>query len=411
MRFVHAADLHIDAPMRNVPTGSGHELEQFRLATRRAFRNVVTYCIDQSADLLLLAGDIFDGEIRDARGSLYFSEMLGELAQAGCRVAMVLGNHDSPETLGRALTLPEGSVKLFSGDQPETWDLPDLGVCVHGQSYPRKVVSENLARAFPAPRVERFNIGLLHCNVAGSSGHENYAPCSLDDLVVKGYDYWALGHVHEGRVLSERPHVAYPGNTQGRHIKETGPRGVLVGEVKDGALMTLDQEPMDVVRWEQIEIDATGVGDVEDLLDAVREAAIVARNFADGRPLMVRLKVSGRSVIHPQLAAATDDVRQRVREVLGTLGSVFLERLILEVKSAADATSSPDEAHPLEDMIRSVLADWCEKDARLKGVMTEFQKDFQKIGLSASARDIGELRGRVEDAAEHLLARLNEEPS
>jgi UvrD/REP helicase N-terminal domain len=130
---------------------------------------------------------------------------------------VLYGNHDAENQITRRLTLPD-NVRVFSTRKPETIRMDGCAVALHGQSFKQRAVTENLVPAYPQPVDGCFNIGVLHTGLGGMDGHANYAPCSLDDLVNKGYDYWALAHVHNGGVLHVHPRVVFCGNLQGRHV-------------------------------------------------------------------------------------------------------------------------------------------------------------------------------------------------
>ncbi len=142
---------------------------------------------------------------------------------------------------------------------------------VHGFSYPVRDVEENVALRFAGRKGEGVNIALLHCNVGGRKGHENYAPCSLDDLRAAGMDYWALGHVHGSEVLCRDPLVVYPGTIQGRNIRETGKKGVFYVTLSAGEPGCAEFVPCDVVRWRSGDISIDGMERDEEFFQAVSD--------------------------------------------------------------------------------------------------------------------------------------------
>ncbi len=160
----------------------------------------------------------------------------------------------------------------FDSRGPSTYLLDDLGVAIHGQSFPDRAVTENLAAAYPPPKAGWFNIGLLHTSADGRYGHDTYAPCSLEDLTGKGYDYWALGHVHQRRVLAEDPWVVFPGNLQGRHVNEPGEKGFTLVTVEGGRVRELVHCPADDLQWVDLRIDVSRAASIEDALPLVAEA-------------------------------------------------------------------------------------------------------------------------------------------
>src|SRR5262245_22532176 len=204
MKFVHAADLHLDSPLRGLVRYDGAPVERMRAATRHALVNLVDLCLAEDAAFLLLAGDLFDGDWRDYGTGLFFLSEMARLRPAGIHVYLVRGNHDAASHVTRYLKLPE-HVHELSWRRPETLVLEDRGVAIHGQSFATRAVTEDLATHYPDAIRDLLNVGLLHTCADGREGHERYAPCSVETLRNKGYDYWALGHVHAREVLARDP--------------------------------------------------------------------------------------------------------------------------------------------------------------------------------------------------------------
>ena len=225
MKFIHAADLHIDSPMRGLDTYDGAPVEALRGATRRALAALVELALREHVDLVVLAGDVYDRDLGDFRAALFFREQMVRLVRAGVRVFVVKGNHDAEGQISRRLPDVDG-VHVFSARGAETIDIEPLGVAVHGRSFPDRAVPEDLVPSYPEPVPGRFNIGVLHTSLTGREGHDPYAPTSVETLTAKGYDYFALGHVHMREVVREAgPRIVFPGNLQGRHVGETGSKG------------------------------------------------------------------------------------------------------------------------------------------------------------------------------------------
>lgn len=214
-------------------------------------------------------------------------------------------------------------------------------MALHGQSFRQRDVTDNLATHYPPPVPGNFNIGVLHTGLGGMGGHVNYAPCTLDELIKKGYDYWALGHVHQAEVLNEWPHVVFPGNIQGRHIRETGPKGVCLVTVKDGEIWEMTTIPVDVVRWTRLTVDAEGchrITEVIDRIGAALEEAVATR--ADGRLLACRVKIAGRTGIHGQLLSSEESLVSDARAAALGLGSdrAWIERVEVSTHPLAEET-------------------------------------------------------------------------
>ena len=310
LKFVHAADLHLDSPFRGIRSEApDYVADTLRHATFDAYENIIALCLRESVDALLVAGDVYDGADRSLRAQLKFVDGLNRLdAAAGIRSFVCHGNHDPLDGWEARLALPPGCVRFgpeVTGE-PVFPDEPERAM-VYGYSYPRREVRENLSPLFRGLSVSNagangFNIGLLHANVGGNPDHDSYAPCSIADLADTAVDYWALGHVHTRQTLrQERPAVVYPGNPQGRHPLETGARGVYLVEVDDYGAVSLDFRPVDVARWETLSLDISGLEDEQDLLNAVNNLADSALATAGGRPVITRLTLTGRGPLHASL--------------------------------------------------------------------------------------------------------------
>lgn len=323
--FVHASDLHLDSPFRGVSASDPTIGRQLHEATFGAFDRLVELCLERRVDFLLVAGDIYDGADRSLRAQLRFRDGVARLARHGIRVFAAHGNHDPLDGWSSAIRWPDG-VSIFGADvQTVTVERNGETIAtVSGISYPRRQEERNLARLFPgrAPHTDAggpFRIGLLHTNCGGHPDHDPYAPCELGDLVERAIDYWALGHVHTARVLNEAPYVIYPGNSQGRHVREPGARGCMWVEV-DGQRVTTEFVATDVVRWSPVEVDI-GAADTLDALDtALHQALERAIADADGRALVCRVRLVGRGPLYRDLRQ-TDHVaqlRERLRTAFAT---------------------------------------------------------------------------------------------
>ena len=300
IRFVHAADLHLDSPFTGIRSTAPENVgDALHAATFEAYERIIDLCISERVDALLIAGDIYDSADRSLRAQRSFIEGLERLHGAGIRSFVCHGNHDPLDGWEARLAYPPGCHR-FGGEWesvPVFEDDPSRAV-THGVSYPRREVKGNLARRLREVDPGPFSIGLLHANVGGDPNHEPYAPCTLNDLSKTGVDYWALGHVHTPRVLRDQgPTVVYPGNSQGRSPNETGPRGVYLVEIDDSRTANLDFRPVDTVRWELFEVDISAMKTEQELLDALHDRIQVLLDRASGRSIVVRVKLIGRGTL------------------------------------------------------------------------------------------------------------------
>jgi exonuclease SbcD len=350
-RFLHCADLHIDSPLRGLEADPDAPVSCIRSATRDAFTALVNYAVTQEIDFVLAAGDLYDGDWQDWRTGQFLVREVGRLSRGGIPFIAISGNHDARSVITRQLRLSEPAYQM-QASKAETWSLPDLDVAIHGQSFATPAVLEDLTKNYPPPRPGSFNIGLLHTNVNGQLGHENYAPSNLIDLRNHGYAYWALGHVHSRAILSDDPWIVYPGNLQGRHVRETGARGAMLITVRDGRVSESPAFlPFDTVRWDQVRVDLTGVADEDAALALVRRTLTEALNAADGRLLAARIVLTGATAAYATLARDIGATREKLRaEALALAGP---ERIWIE--GVAVNLAPPRSRGALPDILASAI--------------------------------------------------------
>ncbi len=306
--FLHAADLHLDTPFAGLGALQPAVAAALRDASLSAFDRLVDLAVQRRVAFVLLAGDLYDGPKRGLRAQLRFHRGMERLAAAGIGCFVVHGNHDPLEEGWSALRGFPAGVHVFGAGAPSSVPVVREGRClavVHGVSYGRREERENLAAAFRRGPEAVLQIGLLHAHVEGQQGHDPYAPCSLADLAASGLDYWALGHVHDRQILARGPSwVVYPGNLQGRSPKATecGAKGAVLVHVEAGAVAGVEFAPLAPVRFENLRVDAAGVGDLASLERLVLERIrpVLLEPAVEG--IVARLEIGGRAALHHDLA-------------------------------------------------------------------------------------------------------------
>ena len=292
--FIHTADLHLDSPFSTLGRENPDLAAIMRSATFEAFENIIKLSIEKKVDFLLVAGDVYDGADKSLRAQVKFRDGLKRLSEAGIRTFVVHGNHDPLNVWSSSLDWPPG-VHLF-GDIVETIPVKkdeNLLAFIQGISYPQKDERRNLSSLFKRTD-SAFHIGLLHANVGSETGHEPYAPCSLEDLRRGNIDYWALGHVHNSKILSrDLPFILYPGNTQGRNIRETGEKGCYLVRVDEDRDIEWEFHATDAIRWVTSEISINNIRSEQDLINALDRACLDISGNASGRPSIARISLTG----------------------------------------------------------------------------------------------------------------------
>jgi len=363
MKFLHAADIHLDSPLRGLALRHGIPAHVTKDCTRKAFTNLIDLAITEDVAFLLIAGDLYDGDWRDFSTGLFFNEQMRRLARP---CIIVRGNHDAASVISRDLT-PPPNVHVMSARKVDVWTSDELGVVVHGRSFPDRHIPEDFSAAYPGPDAGRLSIAMLHTSAEDIGEHEVYAPCRVGALAALGYDYWALGHIHDRRVLNERPLIVFPGNTQGRHIKETGSKGATLVEVVDRQIVSIAHRATDVLRWARIEIALDSAETITEVAFRLRFAFEQHTAETEGRPLLARVVLVGATALHAAFVADPARIEAECLNVAQAVASeMYIERVVLLTRpplaSGAGATADLEAAFAQglqdEDTVEKLLAEF-----------------------------------------------------
>jgi len=421
--FLHAADLHLDSPLIGLERYGDAPADELRGATRRALENLVELAIDESVAFVLLAGDLYDGEWKDYNTGLFFARQMARLKDADIPVFVVAGNHDAASQITRALRTPDNVVR-FGSARAESRRVPGRDdIVVHGRSFATRHVSDDLSARYPDPEPGCFHVGLLHTSLDGREGHAPYAPCTVDGLRAKGYDYWALGHVHEREVVAQDPWIVFPGNTQGRHARELRAKGCTLVRVDDGAVHSVEARPLDVVRWDVRPVDVSQARDLDDVLEAVARDLDGAVTLAEGRTLAARVDLTGVSAAHGRLAAHPEHVAQQIRALaVDRFGErVWVEKVRVRTRAPARTGSGVAAdgggGDSLTGLVRS-LEEMQADDRLIEDLASAFKDLREKLPAEVvdsegpEALDVtnpDHLKGLTVEARDLLVARLTGE--
>ncbi len=412
-KFIHAADVHLDSPLRGLSRYESAPAESIRDACRRAFEELVNLAIEENVAFVLLAGDLYDGDWKDYSTGIFLSRQVGRLGQHNISVFTVAGNHDAANRMTKALDSPT-NMTILSSRKVEKITLDDLAVVIHGRSFGTQHVDENLAAGFPLAEKGMFNIGLLHTSLDGREGHGVYAPCAVDDLCSKGYQYWALGHIHKQEFVSEDPWIVFPGCIQGRHIRETGAKGCLLVTVEEGAVSAVERLPLDVLRWVLCPVDLTDVVEKREVLERLRKAIEEKRAEADGRPIAMRIRFEGGTQISETLAAYPERFDQQIKALGAEIAGddLWIERVENATVGKLDLNSTLSEESAFGKLLNEILATPGDPQeiVGLNDVMATFR---QKIPSEAFSSDFvlnldedQTVERLVEEAKQMLVGRL-----
>ncbi len=413
MKLIHAADIHLDSPMRGLARYDGAPVEHLRLATRTALANLVDLAIEEGADALLIAGDLFDGDWLDYGTGAHFAREMNRLRDAAIPVIAVAGNHDAASRITKALRMPD-NFRMLSTKEPETAIYEDSGLAVHGQGFATPAVYDDLSGGYPTPLAGYVNVGLLHTSADGRPGHEPYAPCRPDRLAERGYEYWALGHVHHREILIADPPVVFAGCLQGRHVREAGPKGATIVHLDEGGAVRLDERALDDVRWAVCEVDAAGADDENEVFERMSDQLRRLATECGDRLLAVRVKVSGATEAHATLVRNPDRLRHEAAVVAfdATCGRAWVERVVIRTSSPSAISADGDDAYA--ELVRGIRAG-AGSDALLDDLAAELRPLAAKLPGALLAdfdpTDPDTIRDLLTEVERTLPARLLEEPA
>jgi DNA repair exonuclease SbcCD nuclease subunit len=409
MKFIHAADIHLDSPLAGLARRADVPSHVTKDCTRRALANLIDLAIAEDVAFVIIAGDLYDADWKDYGTGLFFAQQMARLAPRRC--ILLRGNHDAASVITRKLR-PPPNVLEFSSRAAHSIPLPGYDVALHGRSFPARAVPEDFSATYPAPVSGMLNIGVLHTSAEDPGAHDTYAPCGIAALRAKGYDYWALGHIHQRAELSRAPDpwIVFPGNIQGRHPNETGAKGCTLVEVHDRRIVSVDHRTLDVLRWARPIAALDGVTDIQGLADAVRDALAAEIGHADGNPVIARLTLTGTTPLHAQIHADPDAIDAECRNAATAVGDdLYLESVRFNTKSPEDFRAGADAMAQLQAAFSAALDDPA-LSARLLADFNALGNQIPRAARPAEAmlpRDESQLRDLLPDAWEmvaHALA-------
>ena len=415
-RFIHTADLHLDSPIASLALRNADLGDLVRGATRKALERIVDLAIAEAVDAVIVAGDLYDGSQTSMATALFLMGQMRRLEAVGIRVYIIRGNHDAQSQITRELTFPP-NVHVFDGrGRPVRAGALENGreVHVHGVSFANPHAPASLLPTFRAPVPDAVNIGLMHTSLAGASRHDPYAPVGLADLSAHGFDYWALGHIHQRRVHLEKPWIVMPGNPQGRDINEGGPKGVTLATVAEDGSITCEERHVAVAVFERLSLDLSGIDDWNGMLDRAEGLLGEARAAAGGAHLVARIAVTGATPLAWRLRRDEDLLLAELQNLAASLGECWIEAVELAV--SVPAAEADADTGPLAELARLMREDVVENHAyreELRETLGDLLRQLPREARSLLATDEAEEEALLSDIAlqgsDAVLARLGGE--
>jgi len=414
MKFIHTADIHLDSPLVGLAAYKDAPVDLLRTVTRDAFTRLVDAAIEEAVDFMVIAGDLYDGTWKDYNTGHFFCREMGRLNKVGIPVYLLFGNHDAESEMTKKLTLP-ANVHTFDARKANTFRIESLKVAMHGRSYKEAATFENLVSGYPAPVAGWLNIGVLHTALGGYAEHANYAPCSLAELNAKGYDYWALGHVHEHAILQKSPWVVFPGNLQGRHIRETGARGAVLVTADETGIQTVERLLVDTLRWHVVEVDASQAGTLQEVVRSVGQAfERLLAETPESIYLSVRVCIKGKTAVHGELFGLESQLREDILGQAAGQGTdrLWVEKVRLETQPDVDAVDLATRSDAIADL-QKFLDEAPEDAVLLESLLQDLRPLLDRMPLDVihavpelHAIRTGDMAGIVKSVTPGLLAYL-----
>jgi exonuclease SbcD len=389
-RFIHTADLHLDSPLTSLALRNADLGDLVRGATRKALERTVDLAIAEEVDAVIIAGDLYDGSQTSMATALFLMGQMRRLETAGIRVFIIRGNHDAQSQITRELTFPP-NVHVFDGrGKPVRAGALASGreIHVHGVSFAQPHAPASLLPTFRGPVPDAVNIGMLHTSLAGASRHDPYAPASIADLAAHGFDYWALGHIHQRRVHAEKPWIVMPGNPQGRDINEGGPKGVTLATIAEDGTITCEEHRVAVAVFERLSVDLSGVNDWRGMLDRTEAVLVQARATAGSAHLVARLLMTGATPLAWRLRRDEDLLLAELQNLGASLGECWIEAVELTV--SAPSVSAGADAGPVTELSRLMHEDVVQSHAyseELRETLSDLLRQLPKEARSLLAPD------------------------
>lgn len=412
-RFVHAADIHLDSPLKTLALRNPELAELVGNATRRAFVKIVELCLAEQVDALIIAGDLYDGDQTSMKTARFLAEQSGRLHGAGIRTFVIRGNHDNLSRITRELTFPE-SVKVFTG-RAEAHEFQrargNRPVFVHGLSFANAHAPESLLGKYKPAIADAINIGILHTSLGGSTGHDPYAPCSVQELQATGFNYWALGHIHQRFETTSQCTVVMPGIPQGRDINEAGPKSVSLVTIGDDLTVVVEERLTSIAQFERLNLDVSRIEEWRDLLRAATKVIERARQNVVSEHAIFRLRLDGTSQLAFRIRRDADLVKAELDNIASGVGRTWIETLEVACKPGAVENASGNPLFELRDLIASDVMTSDAFRAEATAIVEELQGHLPPELRNMFGSDEASLRDAIEalgaEGMEDVISRLH----
>ena len=438
IRFIHTADLHLGAPFSGLRTQSPRWASTLLTAIPTAFQRMIDVAITEAVDFVIIAGDIFDSARPSYADFALFMNGLQQLAAADIPVYCCTGNHDPLSSWSAEYGTLPSNTHLFSVETPSFFTFikgddgcdrrDDAGDGVRGahnaasasdpirvvlggrgyyaRSFPQdRDVSEgitwaNCCEALPGPYEPDFTIGVIH---TGLNIDPTRSPVEPRELMRRGLDYWACGHIHQKVLIpSDAPVIAFSGCPQGRAIQETGDHGILLVTLSDDEPNRVEFIPTAPVVWQRYEVDVSSCETITQIQEKIQAAQFALNARSHAQHMICRVRLIGTTALHAQL---TDQVREDIRHALNDSYDFFF------IDAITGATRPPVDRATLEaeGLFPAVFMHTLDgKAASRAATVAELEQEFYQRGLTMPRGLADSLEGAMDEAETIVLDLLSD---
>ncbi|SMC98472.1 DNA repair exonuclease [Rhizobium sp. RU36D] len=414
-RFIHTADLHLDSPLRSLSLRNPDLAGLIGDSTRRALVSIVDLALEEQIDAVIIAGDLYDGDQTSMKTARFLAAQLGRLDAAGIATYVIRGNHDALSRITQELILPP-SVKLYSGRAEIVESSREgLRIAVQGMSFAKPHAPESLLPKFRPPVADAVNIGILHTSLAGAVGHDVYAPCSAADLHAAGFDYWALGHIHQRMDHPGSRTVIMPGMPQGRDINEAGPKTVSLVTIRDDRTIAVEERLTSLAEFARVPVDLTPATTWFEAVETIEAALVAARGTTASEHLVSRLVLTGTTPLAFRIRRDRDLLLTEAEARAEGIGRTWIEKLELSMQPPGETGSvaSADPLVELGSLMRSDMAASHGLREDVRRMVKELRDDLPAESRGFSGDDEAEFEAFVAqllaDGSDDVMARLKAE--
>lgn len=462
IRFIHTADLHLGAPFSGLRTQSPRWANTLLTAIPTAFQRMIDVAITEAVDFVIIAGDIFDSARPSYADFALFMNGLQQLAAADIPVYCCTGNHDPLSSWSAEYGTLPSNTHLFSVETPSFFTFikgddgcdrhdrrDDAGDGVRGahnaasvpgthnvasvpsapgahsaasasdpirvvlggrgyyaRSFPQdRDVSEsitwaNCCEALPGSYEPDFTIGVIH---TGLNIDPTRSPVEPRELMRRGLDYWACGHIHQKVLIpSDAPVIAFSGCPQGRAIQETGDHGILLVTLSDDEPNRVEFIPTAPVVWQRFEVDVSSCETITQIQEKIQATQFALNARSHAQHMICRVRLTGTTALHAQL---TDQVREDMRHALNDSYDFFF------IDAITGATRPPVDRATLEaeGLFPAVFMHTLDgKAASRAATVAELEQEFYQRGLTMPRGLADSLEGAMDEAETIVLDLLSD---